>query len=229
MNDKYLIIVEGIADAIFVYDCIKYLFENKIDIKEIKKQPKRRNQQIEDVFRKSNNLLLVAENPPISILISGGCSNVQNIGIEIFEQFSKTLIIQDADNVGKDRVSGGYKNRVNYLKELQQEKEVTFSIFLFPNNQDDGDLETLLMKIMSKEKLELFDHCYQSYCECIKKYSNYVNEFKETKSYIYNYISVHLGNDAARDGCRNYLSDLWDFESDELKPLFDFFRKEIRL
>lgn len=66
-----------------------------------------------------------------------GKDNLSKRLLEI-EKYDKTLIIFDAD---KDYES----NKKEILSKTQQ-KITEEQIFLFPNNQDDGDLETLIIR-----------------------------------------------------------------------------------
>ncbi|PUD87550.1 hypothetical protein C2R61_03200, partial [Helicobacter pylori] len=84
-----------------------------------------------------------------------GKDNLSKRLLEI-EKYDKTLIIFDAD---KDYES----NKKEILSKTQQ-KITEEQIFLFPNNQDDGDLETLLLEIA---KYDEFLKCFEGYLECI--------------------------------------------------------------
>ncbi len=85
-----------------------------------------------------------------------GKDNLSNRLNEI-EQYAKTLIIFDAD---KDYES----NKKEILSKTQQ-KITEEQIFLFPNNQDDGDLETLLLEIAKHKEII---QCFKRYLKCIE-------------------------------------------------------------
>ncbi|GAA7453137.1 hypothetical protein ID1036_03050 [Helicobacter pylori] len=57
-------------------------------------------------------------------------------------------------------------------------------IFLFPNNQDDGDLETLLLEIAKHDE---FLKCFEGYLECIKNKEHYkpIKNIRKNKLYAY--------------------------------------------
>ncbi len=80
-----------------------------------------------------------------------GKDNLSKRLLEI-EKYDKTLIIFDAD---KDYES----NKKEILSKTQQ-KITEEQIFLFPNNQDDGDLETLLLEIAKHDE---FLKCFEGY------------------------------------------------------------------
>ncbi len=107
-----------------------------------------------------------------------GKDNLSNCLNEI-EQYAKTLIIFDAD---KDYES----NKKEILSKTQQ-KISEEQIFLFPNNQDDGDLETLLLEIAKHDE---FLKCFEGYLECIKSKEHYKPIKNIRKNMLYAYLEV---------------------------------------
>ncbi|WQS12609.1 hypothetical protein KVC03_05315 [Helicobacter pylori] len=107
-----------------------------------------------------------------------GKDNLSKRLLEI-EKYDKTLIIFDAD---KDYES----NKKEILKVVSKTKQTISEeqIFLFPNNQDNGDLETLLLKIAKHEE---FINCFESYLDCIKKKEHYkpIKNIRKSKWYAY--------------------------------------------
>ncbi|WP_001864994.1 DUF3226 domain-containing protein [Helicobacter pylori] len=107
-----------------------------------------------------------------------GKDNLSKRLLEI-EKYDKTLIIFDTD---KDYES----NKKEILSKTQQ-KITEEQIFLFPNNQDDGDLETLLLEIA---KYDEFLKCFEGYLECIKSKEHYKPIKNISKSKWYAYLEV---------------------------------------
>ncbi|PDX17737.1 DUF3226 domain-containing protein [Helicobacter pylori] len=107
-----------------------------------------------------------------------GKDNLSKRLLEI-EKYDKTLIIFDAD---KDYES----NKKEILSKTQQ-KITEEQIFLFPNNQDDGDLETLLLEIA---KYDEFLKCFEGYLECIKSKEHYKPIKNIRKNMLYAYLEV---------------------------------------
>ncbi len=107
-----------------------------------------------------------------------GKDNLSKRLLEI-EKYDKTLIIFDAD---KDYES----NKKEILKVVSKTKQTISEeqIFLFPNNQDDGDLETLLLEIA---KYDDFLKCFEGYLECIKNKEHYkpIKDIRKSKWYAY--------------------------------------------
>ncbi|MFP6267333.1 DUF3226 domain-containing protein [Helicobacter pylori] len=107
-----------------------------------------------------------------------GKDNLSKRLLEI-EKYAKTLIIFDAD---KDYES----NKKEILSKTQQ-KITEEQIFLFPNNQDDGDLETLLLEMAKHDE---FLKCFEGYLECIKSKEHYKPIRNIRKNMLYAYLEV---------------------------------------
>ncbi|MGL2484126.1 DUF3226 domain-containing protein [Helicobacter pylori] len=110
-----------------------------------------------------------------------GKDNLSKRLLEI-EKYDKTLIIFDAD---KDYES----NKKEILKVVSKTKQTISEeqIFLFPNNQDDGDLETLLLEIAKHDE---FLKCFEGYLECIKSKEHYKLIRNIRKNMLYAYLEV---------------------------------------
>ncbi|WP_120862055.1 hypothetical protein KVL20_01855 [Helicobacter pylori] len=107
------------------------------------------------------------------------------------EKYDKTLIIFDADIKKESQESdAGFDNKLKHIREKFKEKGTDFpkeQIFLFPNNQDDGDLETLLLKIAKHDE---FLKCFEGYLECIKSKEYYKPIKNIRKNMLYAYLEV---------------------------------------
>ncbi len=110
-----------------------------------------------------------------------GKDNLSKRLLEI-EKYDKTLIIFDVD---KDYES----NKKEILKVVSKTKQTISEeqIFLFPNNQDDGDLETLLLEIAKHDE---FLKCFEGYLECIKSKEYYKPIKNIRKNMLYAYLEV---------------------------------------
>ncbi|QTO94407.1 hypothetical protein KVC02_01790 [Helicobacter pylori] len=109
-----------------------------------------------------------------------GKDNLSKRLLEI-EKYDKTLIIFDADN---------YKSNKKEILTVVSKTKQTISeeqIFLFPNNQDDGDLETLLLKIAKHDE---FLKCFEGYLECIKSKEHYKPITNIRKNMLYAYLEL---------------------------------------
>ncbi|WQZ93563.1 hypothetical protein KVL67_01945 [Helicobacter pylori] len=109
-----------------------------------------------------------------------GKDNLSKRLLEI-EKYDKTLIVFDADN---------YKSNKKEILTVVSKTKQTISeeqIFLFPNNKDDGDLETLLLKIAKHDE---FLKCFEGYLECIKSKEHYKPIKNIRKNMLYAYLEL---------------------------------------
>ncbi|WP_120831110.1 DUF3226 domain-containing protein [Helicobacter pylori] len=131
-----------------------------------------------------------------------GKGNLSNHLNEI-EQYAKTLIIFDADIKEENQESDvGFDNKLKHIREKFKEKGTDFpkeQIFLFPNNQDDGDLETLLLEIAKHDE---FLKCFKRYLKCIgiKEHHEPIKDIR--KNMLYAYLEVF--------GLQDFFKYKWD-------------------
>ena len=100
---------------------------------------------------------------------------------EIHRANDDYFIIFDAD----DNLN---KSKNNIINQLEVDESFFNKIFLFPNNKDNGDLETLIEEIaIHKEVL----HCYDNYKSCIDNLINEIPNLKHQakKSKVFAYMS----------------------------------------
>ncbi len=142
-----------------------------------------------------------------------GKDNLSKRLLEI-EKYDKILIIFDTN---KDYES----NKKEILKVVSKTKQTISEeqIFLFPNNQDDGDLETLLLEIA---KYDEFLKCFEGYLECIKNKEHYKPIKNIRKNMLYAYLEVFgLENLTKTDG-KDKIKEKHQEEYEKLKEVIDF-------
>lgn len=158
-KSNILILTEGEADITFLRDY--FLFHNpKLEQKEQKK-------------RNTKELILSDDIQKIKIKAIGGYTKVENEKTEMeahSDQDFKIIVIQDCDNPNKNH--GGLEARMKYLDEICQKIQFHFNTFLFPNNNENGDLETLLLKIVNTTKFNSPNECYMNFIDEEKKTSS---------------------------------------------------------
>ncbi|BAW38071.1 uncharacterized protein HPF21_0867 [Helicobacter pylori] len=103
------------------------------------------------------------------------------------QTYKQVCIIFDADKKESQESDVGFDNKLEHICKELKEKRIDFpreQIFLFPNNQDDGDLETLLLEIANHKE---FINCFESYLDCIKKKEHYkpIKNIRKSKWYAY--------------------------------------------
>ncbi|GAA7442508.1 hypothetical protein MM0357_01390 [Helicobacter pylori] len=135
-----------------------------------------------------------------------GKNNLSKRLLEI-EKYDKTLIIFDVDK--------NYESNKKEILEVVSKTKQTISeeqIFLFPNNRDDGDLETLLLKIANHKE---FINCFESYLDCIKKKKDYKPIKDIKKNMLYAYLEAF--------GLEKFFQYTWDTEkkNNEKKLIID--------
>ncbi|PDX15789.1 hypothetical protein BB411_00250 [Helicobacter pylori] len=116
------------------------------------------------------------------------CKRIENILKNKNQEYRQVCIIFDADIKKENQErDAGFDNKLKHIREKFKEKGTDFpkeQIFLFPNNQDDGDLETLLLEIAKHDE---FLKCFEGYLECIKSKEHYkpIKNIRKSKWYAY--------------------------------------------
>ncbi|GAA8838666.1 hypothetical protein HpRN165_02760 [Helicobacter pylori] len=215
MSKKILIYTEGKSDRNFLGRYLNFLkCEDRFDIFDIEGKDK----------------LILGEFPEI----------IEKILKNKHQTYKQVCIIFDADKKESQESDAGFDNKLKHICERFKEKGINFpreQIFLFPNNQDDGDLETLLLEIAKHEE---FINCFESYLDCIKKKEHYKPIKNIRKNMLYAYLEAFGLEDL--DTKKNIfdtegkikeehqeeyekLKEVIDFKSKSLIPLKNFLEK----
>ncbi len=158
-----------------------------------------------------------------------GKDNLPNVAVKMqeatFENINN-IIIFDADF---SQNKGGFSVRKSAIANKLQALAVQATIFLFPNNREDGDIETLLERIMQKHNHQRFFDCYHDYESCLGGMYKTPNR----KGKLHTYISAQTGltkkqRDALGSGewCfedKRY----WDIDNVEVDPLKNFLTSHV--
>ncbi|EKQ72833.1 DUF3226 domain-containing protein [Helicobacter pylori] len=119
------------------------------------------------------------------------CKRIENILKNKNQEYRQVCIIFDADIKEENQESdAGFDNKLKHIREKFKEKGTDFpkeQIFLFPNNQDDGDLETPLLEIAKHDE---FLKCFEGYLECIKSKEHYKPIKNIRKNMLYAYLEL---------------------------------------
>ncbi|GHS19857.1 hypothetical protein VN1288_10810 [Helicobacter pylori] len=153
------------------------------------------------------------------------------------QTYKQVCIIFDADKKESQEIDAGFDNKLKHICKELKEKGIDFpreQIFLFPNNQDDGDLEDLLLGIAKHKE---FINCFESYLDCIKKKEHYKPIKNIRKNMLYAYLEA-LGLEnlytkknifdiegKVKNECKEKyekLKEVIDFDSKSLVPLKNF-------
>ncbi|KNX45960.1 DUF3226 domain-containing protein [Helicobacter pylori] len=153
------------------------------------------------------------------------------------QTYKQVCIIFDADKKESQESGAGFDNELKHIREKFKEKEIDFpreQIFLFPNNQDDGDLEDLLLEIANHKE---FINYFEGYLDCIKKTEHYkpIKNIRKNKWYAYlevlgleclytkkNIFTEGKVKNEYKEDYERLKKEAINFESDLLIPLKNF-------
>ncbi|WQT62709.1 hypothetical protein E5D94_01825 [Helicobacter pylori] len=126
-----------------------------------------------------------------NLFSDGFCEEIENILKNNNPRYKQVCIVFDADIKKENQESdAGFDNKLKHIRKKFKEKGIDFpkeQIFLFPNNQDDGDLETLLLEIAKHDE---FLKCFEGYLECIKNKEHYKPIKNIRKNMLYAYLEA---------------------------------------
>lgn len=186
-----------------------------------------KEQTSEYCFIKSiiNNCLEI-DDSQFEIVPVNGKDNLRNVATKLIEtslEGGRNVIIFDADNPAK---GGGFVARKEFIETFLHTGDIDAEVFLFPNNQDDGDFETLLLRIVQRDKHALFFDCYEDYEKCLGEEYEHPN----LKGKIFTYVSAQkmTGPQRKKLGQGDWMFDnpeIWDLGSSNLQPLIEFLQK----
>lgn len=170
------------------------------------------------------------------IIIADGYSGIKN-QIDEFKQIEKdkkreggiNIVIFDADYKNEKEATHGFKEKIAFLEGIKKEFDITFEYFLFPDNANDGTLETLLEHCIHPDNIEVLD-CWRGFEQCIEsKNKGYTIPANKTK--IYAYLECLYGDTKdekkkVKDPNRDFTEkDKWVFDEikdGSFKEMFDF-------
>lgn len=146
----------------------------------------------------------------------------------------RNLTIFDADEAIN---GGGFEVRQKDLLDKFDKLGITSELFLFPNNKDDGDFESLLERIVNKNHSGLLT-CFEGYETCIKTRNKQGEEpmykVPNRKAKMYSYVDAMVksrSEDRVFKGGNWFFDNpgYWDLETEALLPLRNFLKKFIRM
>ncbi|ELR70295.1 hypothetical protein C900_03980 [Fulvivirga imtechensis AK7] len=111
---------------------------------------------------------------------------------------------------------------IDRIEEKRNEMSFEFDVFLFPNNHDSGNLETLLRGCINKDNDQLFE-CIDSYASCIDRLQlDNLQRFDEKAKFFVYVESFSVGGSGKGDKREYFEKQLWNLNSEGLKPLKEF-------
>ena len=164
------------------------------------------------------------------VIGTNGWTNIPNNEYEFKENTDNgfaNLVIFDAD---EERNGGGFAIRQAEIQALKSDS-IDFDLFLWPDNQTDGDFELLLSKIVNPEHQCLLD-CYEHFEDEVRANDPEEEKYDTPgrKGEMYSYISLQkMSQKQKKELSKGYWmfddSKYWDLSSDALKPLIEFLKK----
>ncbi len=147
---------------------------------------------------------------------------------------SQVLVLVDADSEEK---KWGYKRRKDWIEGGMKEHDVSFPYFIYPNNQNDGLVETLMEAAALYAPNKVFFDCYTDYETCLKN-SKY--NIPSLKGKVYAYAEAQTIYDIQKGeriplinkiNSGDWLfdnADYWNLDVEDLQPLKDFFSQYLK-
>lgn len=146
----------------------------------------------------------------------------------------KNLVIFDADTAENN---GGYDIRRAELLKRKKELGLEFELFLWPNNQSDGDVEVLMESIARKDFYPEFFDCFGKYERCVSQRKNedgscfYTTPNRKGKLHTYFHslpISKAKKDKFGRGQWRWDDPKIWNLDSESLNPIKDFLSSNLK-
>lgn len=183
-----------------------------------------------------DNMGIAAEN--YEFMHTGGYTNLLNESLTNIEMMrantdagGKNLVVFDADCEAN---RGGFTERQKELLRGRDELDLDFELFLWPDNQSDGDVEVLMECIARKDLYPEFFDCFGKFEHCISQRKKeggepfYTTPNRKGKLHTY-FNSLPISNTKKKKfGSGEWRwtdPDIWDLNSESLVPLKEFLSK----
>lgn len=146
----------------------------------------------------------------------------------------QVIILADADTIEKE---WGYAKRKSDIDNKMIENNISFPYFLYPNNNDDGDVELLMESLACKDLHNVFFDCFKDYENCVSGAKDDNGETRynipNRKGKLHTYINSQKLNNKSRKrlGSGDWLFDnenFWNLNYESLQPLKDFLNKNLK-
>lgn len=148
-------------------------------------------------------------------------SQAQEVGEQV-------IFLIDADTISK---GFGFEKRKAKIDNDMKELKHSVPYFIYPNNKDDGDVETLMESAARRDLHQVFFDCFEDYEKCVSgvkdQYGQPLYNTPNLKGKLHTYMNAQKLNNKLRRklGTGNWLFDntnYWDLKTFALQPLKDF-------
>ena len=150
------------------------------------------------------------------------------------ETDEQVIVFADADTVAKGY---GYVKRKKEIDNGIATNAVAFPYFIYPNNQDDGDIEILMEAAARNDLHPVFFDCFNDYEICVSSVKDESGipryNVPSLKNKLHTYMAAQKLSRKYRDrlGKGDWLfenKDYWDLDIAALKPLKDFLAANLK-
>ena len=161
------------------------------------------------------------------------CPAIINCMKQAQDAGDNALVLVDADYPSK---GWGHNKRFDDIEDRKTKLSLSFPLFIYPNNSDDGDVEILMESLVRKDLHKDWWDCFEDYEKCIQGAKDAENKPKynlpNRKAKLHTYISSQQLSNRQRKkiGTGFWLFDdskYWDFTREELSPLLEFFQANL--
>ncbi len=141
------------------------------------------------------------------------------------ETGEQVIVFVDADTKVK---GAGYEKRKTEIENGMAAHNISFAYFIYPNNQNDGDVEVLMENAARRDLHPTFFDCFEDYEKCIlgakDESGNPKYNTPNLKGKLHTYMTAQKlsGKSSKRFGSGDWLFDninYWNLDTDELQPL----------
>ncbi len=175
----------------------------------------------------------------VSFVFMDGIGNL--FGEAILNQISlaqteneQVLVMADADTTAK---GWGFQKRKAVIERGMSAHDINVSYFLYPDNQNDGDVENLMEQAARRDLHSKFFDCFEDYEKCISGVRGQeglpLYNIPNLKGKLHTYISAQILTNAQRRklGAGDWLFNdpsYWNLNIAGLQPLKDFFALNLK-
>ena len=152
--------------------------------------------------------------------LAGHCPRIE----QHLDRGERVLIIFDADEDCRGRIYEIEEVVRSQTAGRISRRNSDLHIFLFPDNQGPGKVESLLKKIVKMEHEKVFD-CFESYKKCLKE-KDVSYQLPDIKGKIYSYKEA-LGL-MKQNKENRFDPKYWDFQNSSLDPLKFFLLENLK-
>lgn len=225
------IIVEGTKDVYFIHEFILRRFPTFLRTDNLIPQNRLKDRAVN--MQSADRTLIVHVKGINGFSDIGNLRNLLNPRPDTEGDFDFGIVF-DAD-YPKPGTRGGFTNRLEYLHELMKTPEasrvkVSESVFLFPNNKDNGDLELLMEGMVSRtsDHMAFLEVCWRHFSECIRHHS--FNPSTQ-KSKMNEYTAAFYDGAWDDNGINKSFAveGLWNWTSVVLEPLYKFLERLLHI